>query len=100
VKDVIVAGNFDDLRSPQVRLLEEAARLGRVRVLLWSDEAVRRLDGKPPKFPQAERQYLVESIRYVDRVSLSAGPADRDSLPLDAIVGRPPGLPAVWVVEP
>ena len=67
---IVVTGSFDDLRSRHVRFLEEAARLGRVHVLLWSDEAVRSLEGKPPKFPQAERHYLLEAIRYVDRVTL------------------------------
>ena len=44
-----------------------------------------RLLGKAPKFVEAERQYLLESIRYVDRVTLCRGPVDRDRLPLDAV---------------
>jgi cytidyltransferase-like protein len=81
VKHVVVAGSFDDLRSRHVRLLEEAAKLGRVCVLLWPDEAVHRLEGKAPKFSQEERRYLLEAIRYVDRVTLAGGRVDRDSLP-------------------
>jgi len=77
-----------------VRLLEEAAKFGRVHVLLWSDEAVQNLESRPPKFPEDERRYLLEAIRYVDRVSLGTGPVERDSLPLDKTAP-----PATWVVH-
>jgi cytidyltransferase-like protein len=80
VKSLFVSGSFDNLQSGQVRFLEEAARLGRVHVLLWSDDAVQSLQGKPPKFLEGERQYLLEAIRYVDRVTLSTGVIDPDAL--------------------
>ena len=95
MKSVVVSGSFDDLRSPHVRLLQEAARLGCVHVLLWSDKAVQSLEGKEPKFPEAERQYVLESIRYVDRVTLCAGPMERDSLPPHEATPS-----ATWVVDP
>ena len=94
MKHVVVSGSFDDLRSPQVRFLQEAARLGPLEVTLWSDEVVRNLHGKGPKFPYGERQYLLESIRYVDRVTPYDWPADPDALPLSN-----GGLPAAWVVD-
>lgn len=72
----LVTGAFDDLRSRQIRFLEEAAKLGELTVLLWSDEAIRRREGHPPKFPEAERRYYLESIRYVGRVRMVDGPAD------------------------
>jgi cytidyltransferase-like protein len=74
--------------------LEEAARLGPVHVLLWSDDAARSLHGHSPKFPQAERQYLLEAIRYVDRVTLWPGTIDPDALPPSQSVP-----PAIWVVD-
>jgi cytidyltransferase-like protein len=67
---IIAGGSFDNLVSRRVRFLEEASKLGDLRVLLWSDDLVRRATGQPPRFSQAERRYLVEAIRYVDRVSL------------------------------
>jgi cytidyltransferase-like protein len=94
VETVVVSGSFDDLRAAQVRLLEEAARLGPLQVLLWSDEAVRRLQGKGAKFPQAERAYLVEAIRYVDRLTICSDPFEPDALPL-----QPATRPATWVVD-
>jgi cytidyltransferase-like protein len=94
VKSVYISGSFDDLRSAHMRFLEEAAKLGPVCVLLWSDEAVQDLEGTTPKFSQAERQYLLEAIRYVDRVTLCAGAVERDALP-PVDVARP----ANWVVD-
>jgi cytidyltransferase-like protein len=94
LEKIIVSGSFDDLRSRQVRFLEEASRLGELRVLLWSDKAVRSLQGKAPKFPQDERFYLLQSLRYVHEVSLincKGGPDELADLP---------GLRAdVWVVD-
>ena len=78
---VIVTGGFDDLRSRDVRFLEEASKLGPVHVLLWGDDTLRFLNGKDPGFPATERLYLVESLRYVDKVTLVRGPVDPDALP-------------------
>ncbi len=77
----IVTGSFDDLRSSDIRFLEEAARCGELHVFLWSDEVARRLDEKNTKFPLGERLYVLQSIRYVHEVHLVDQLADRDSLP-------------------
>ncbi len=66
----IVMGGFDDLRSADIRFLEEAAKIGRPHVLLWSDELIRKLEGKTPKFPQEERVYLLQAIRHVMAVQV------------------------------
>ena len=94
MKNIAVSGSFDDLRSQDVRFLEEASKLGSVRVLLWPDEG-----GTVPKFPQEERRYVLEAIRYVSGVSLveaSVGAGthfDPDMLP--TVAGF---LPDIWVV--
>ncbi len=64
---VLVSGAFDDLRSRDIRFLEEAARLGPVTVALWDDEQVAGKSGRC-KFPFAERRYLLEAIRFVGAV--------------------------------
>ncbi len=77
----VVSGSFDDLRLAQVCFLEEAARIGQVQVFLWSDDLVQKLEGHPPKFPQEERLYLLQSVRYVTKVNLVKHLLDSDSLP-------------------
>jgi cytidyltransferase-like protein len=88
---VIVSGSFDDLRSRQIRLLEEASRFGQVQVLLWPDEAVRAIEGQC-KFALDERLYLVQAIRYVHQVTVAREPVDPDAL------GDIPA-PDVWIVD-
>jgi len=80
-KQVIVSGGFDDVRSQDLRFLEEAAKLGELSVLLWPDETLQKLTGKEPKFPLAERLYFLNAIRYVSRVIEADGSAGFDTLP-------------------
>ena len=82
---VLVSGSFDDLRSRHMRFLQEAARLGSVHVLLWSDRLVREIRGTEPHFSAAERQYFVTAIRYVDRVTLVDRLPGTDALPLEHV---------------
>lgn len=91
---VYITASFDNLRSPQVRFLQEASRLGKVNVLLWSDAVVRAVEGNAPMFPQQERQYLLESIRCVSQVSLVEALPDPDVLPATGDVRG-----CAWVVD-
>ncbi len=94
MKTIAVTGSFDNLRSKHVRFLEEAAKCGSVHVALWSDESVQALEGKPPRFPEQERAYLLGSLRFVDRVTLIRGSIEPDTLPdLGAV------KPDLWIVE-
>jgi len=70
LKQVVVIGAFDDLRSRQIRFLEEAARFGEVTALLWTDDLARQLEGTGPRFPEAERAYVLRAIRFVRQVVL------------------------------
>jgi cytidyltransferase-like protein len=83
--EIMVSGIFDDPRARSIRFLQEAARLGPVHLLLWSDLAAEALTGRVPKFPAAERQYFLESVRYVERVTLLESPAEIDALPLSGL---------------
>ena len=84
---VIVSGSFDDISSPHVRFLEEAARLGAVTLFLWSDETVEILEGHPPKFSLAEREYIMQGIRYVSEIKILSGQINSDKLPVQNIQG-------------
>jgi cytidyltransferase-like protein len=90
-KQIIVSGGFDDIRSRQLRFLEEAAKLGAVNVLLWPDETLQKLTGKAPKFPLAERLYFLNAVRFVSRVIPVSEPVNHDSL---AAVSEL--QPAIW----
>ncbi len=91
--NVLVAGSFDDMRSKHIRFLEEAARLGQVQVMVWDDDVVHAVTGRPPRFPLAERTYLLQALRYVDRVAAISRPIDPEALPpIDGTQS------SVWVV--
>jgi cytidyltransferase-like protein len=92
-KQIAVCGAFDDLRSGGIRFLEEASKIGELTVLLWPDVAVQRITGQAPKFPEAERLYFLNAVRYVSRARLVGAEVQADSLPV--ISGF---RPDVWVV--
>jgi cytidyltransferase-like protein len=93
MREVAVTGSFDDFCSRHVRFLEEASKLGNLSVLMWSDEVVRKQTGKAPKFPEAERLYTLQAIRYVCDVVLIKEHLEPDALPhVDA-------PPQAWVVD-
>ena len=94
MQNVFVSGSFDDLKSRHLRFLEEAAKLGPLHVSLWPDDVVTKLQGRPPKFPLAERRYVVESIRFVQEVRVA------DTLATAHEVTWPePMSSGAWVVE-
>jgi cytidyltransferase-like protein len=80
-KKVIVSGGFDNIRSRDLRFLEEAAKLGELTLLLWTDNAIRQFTGKAPIFPLAERLYFLNAVRYVSRVLPLGSKSPPDSPP-------------------
>jgi len=78
---VVVTGAFDDARSREIRFFEEAARLGKLTILLWPDDAVMQFTGRPPKFPLVERLYFLNAIRYVARIIPVGGAMNSHELP-------------------
>jgi cytidyltransferase-like protein len=83
-QQIAVTGTFDDLRSRDIRFLEQAAKLGDLTVFLWSDDLIRQRHGQTPKFPENERQYLLRAIRFVKDVVLANHLDNDDSLPAHA----------------
>jgi len=70
-REIVASGPFDNIRSRELRFLEEASKLGRLTVLLWPDDAVWRVTGRAPEFPFAERRYVLEAVRFVDKVAVA-----------------------------
>lgn len=91
VKQVVVSGSFDDIRSADIRFLQEAERFGPLTVMLWTDEAVQASTGKSPKFPFVERRYFLEAVRFVARVK----PVQAELH--DGLVLSPRSRPVIWV---
>lgn len=91
---VIVSSGLDQLNANSFRLLQEASKLGELHVLLWSDQAIRTRTGREPKFPQAERAYVIGAVRYVTSLHLAGTKVDPDVLP-----DLPSIRPDVWAVE-
>ncbi|HTL55915.1 MAG TPA: adenylyltransferase/cytidyltransferase family protein [Candidatus Limnocylindrales bacterium] len=89
-KLVVVTGAFDDIRSADLRFLEEASKMGKVHVLLWPDKTVRASTGRPPKFPFAEREYFLKAVRFVAHVELVRAAFQEDRLPAGM-------CPDIWV---
>lgn len=85
MKNVVVTGAFDDLKSIQIRFLEEAAKFGPLHVILWSDKLTGQLKGAAPKLPETERRYLLEALRYVSQLTLSDDSTLLNSLPLPMV---------------
>lgn len=94
MKTVVISGVFDKMRGEDVRFFEEAAKLGALHVLLWSDEVAQTLTGHTPKFPAAERRYFWESVRYVDKLTPVTDSPSPDALPEVAGV-----TPDVWAIH-
>ena len=94
LKPVLVVGSFDSMMSREIRLLQEAADVGPVHVQLWSDDLVTKLTGQPPKCPEAERLYMLDAIRYVDRVTLSDHVDEAMRMPLPGDLAG-----ATWVCD-
>ena len=81
-KKVIVTGCFDWLHSGHVRFFEEVAGLGELYVGVGNDANLRLLKGEGhPLFPQDERRYMVQSIRYVKEALLTTGLGWMDAEP-------------------
>jgi cytidyltransferase-like protein len=94
MENIIVSGSFDNIKSWEVRFLQEAAKLGAVHVCLWSDRAVEMITGVESKFPYEERKYLLEAVRYVHKVWMADQISSVDELPQMGDFD-----PTMWVVS-
>jgi cytidyltransferase-like protein len=77
-----------------MRFLEEAAKGASLHVLLWCDELIRSVTGKEPKFPQEERLYMLDAIRYVDKVAIVG-----EGFDIETVGDISKARPDTWVVD-
>ena len=64
---IAVSGGFDPVHIGHIRYLKAASKLGKVLVMLNTDEWLTRKKGKP-FIPFRERKEVLEALRYVHRV--------------------------------
>ncbi len=94
-KRVMVTGCFDWFHSGHVRFFEEASTRGDLYVIVGHDANIRLLKGEGhPMFPQAERFYMVQAVRYVHQAMISTGHGWLDAAPEIALV-----KPHIYVVN-
>ena len=73
-KKVVVTGSYDWFHSGHLRFLEEVSAYGDVYAVVGHDANIRLLKGEGhPLFPQAERRYIVGSIKFVKQALISSG---------------------------
>jgi len=72
-KKVFVSGCFDLLHSGHAAFLKAAASFGEVYVGLGRDETIMLLKRKPPANTEAERLFMVKSLRYVKDAWINHG---------------------------
>jgi cytidyltransferase-like protein len=70
----VVEFSLDDLRSHDVRFLQEAAGVGPLHVRVPSDTLFEWQMGAGPVFPAAERLFLAQSLRWVASAELVDAP--------------------------
>ncbi len=81
-KKAVVTGCYDWFHSGHVRFFEEVSALGDLYVIVGSDRNVQLLKGVGhPLFPQEERRYVVQSIRFVRQALISSGTGWMDGEP-------------------
>ncbi len=73
MKKVFVSGCYDMLHSGHVAFFEEASRLGELYVGIGSDRTIFQLKGRKTINSEAERLYMVKSIRYVKDAWVNSG---------------------------
>ena len=73
-KKVVVTGCYDWFHSGHVRFTEEVSAYGDLYVIIGHDANIRLLKGNGhPLFPEAERRYVVGSIKYVKQALIATG---------------------------
>jgi cytidyltransferase-like protein len=72
-RKVLVSGSYDLLHGGHVVFFETAAQYGQLYVCVGTDANILALKGKPTRFTEAERLYMVASCRFVHEARLSSG---------------------------
>lgn len=81
-KTVVVTGCYDWFHTGHIRFFEEVSAHGDLYVIVGHDQNIRLLKGEGhPLIAEAERRYMVGSIRYVKQALISSGTGWLDAEP-------------------
>ena len=69
-KRIMIAGTFELLHPGHIALIQEAAKLGKVTVVVARDSTVRTLRGRPSLIPEQQRLNVIKHIKGVDNAIL------------------------------
>ena len=72
-KKVLVSGCYDLLHAGHVAFFKTASQYGKLYVSVGQDDNIFELKGKKPYFSEAERVYMVGSVKYVHEAFVSSG---------------------------
>lgn len=80
-KKVFVSGCYDLLHSGHVEFFKQASQYGDVYVGIGSDATYQEYKHRKPMFPQEERLFMVQSVKYVKEAYINEGSGVIDFLP-------------------
>ena len=75
-KEVLVAGTFDILHPGHIFLINEAAKLGEVYVIVATDTNRERFSGRPPIIPEEQRLEVIKGLKNVKEAKLGRKESD------------------------
>ncbi len=78
---VVATGCYDWFHTGHVRFIEEASAHGDLYLIVGHDANIRLLKGRGPLLSEAERRYVVGSIRHVKQALISSGDSWLDADP-------------------
>ena len=93
-KQVFVSGCYDLLHSGHVEFFKQASQFGDLYVGIGSDATYQEYKHRKPMFPQEERLFMVQSVRYVKEAYINQGSGVIDYIPTLDLV-----KPDVFVVN-
>ncbi len=69
-KRIVITGTFDLLHPGHVYLISEAAKLGKVIVVVARDKNVSKVKGRPPVVSEEQRLFMVKALKGVHEAVL------------------------------
>lgn len=80
-KKVFVSGCYDLLHSGHIEFFRQASQYGELYVGIGSDDTYLEYKHRKPMFPQEERLFMVQSVKYVKEAYINEGHGVIDFLP-------------------